>query len=202
MNRLLHYALVLTSALVLAACTGIPVSTDYQPGWQLPAGASYAWLEPGEQAPRDPLVDNDLVAQRVKSAVNDALRARGLQLTEPEQASYLIAYHVAQQEKIDIDTFHSWYGYYPCWSCYGGYYHPRFGYYDPWWGPGPDVWVREYTEGTLVIDLVDAESRQLVWRGQSARRLPRLRTPEERTAFIRETVNAILADFPHTAAGQ
>lgn len=204
MNRLLRYALVVLSAVALAACTGIPVSTDYQQGWQLQSGASYGWLDPSEKAPRDPIVDNDLVRQRIKGAVDDALRARGLQQGEAATADYLVAYHIAQEERVDIDTFHSWYGYYPCWGCYGyGHFGPRMGYYDPWgYGPGRDIWVREYTQGTLVIDVVDASTRQLVWRGQSVRRLPRLETPAERNAFIRETVNAIFAKFPAQGAPQ
>lgn len=198
MKRLMQGVWLAALLMGLAACSRIPVSTDYREGWAPAAGASFAWLPPKEGAPSNPLYDNDLVRARVQGAVNDALQARGLQQAANQaEADLLVAYHVVEEEKIDVDTFHSWYGYYPCWGCYSGFgpaYAHRYGF--GYGYPGTDVWVREYTQGTLVIDLVDAESRQLVWRGVAKRRLPHLETPTEREAYIRETVAAILRDFP------
>lgn len=195
----MRLALTLMAAVALAACNTIPVATDYDPGWTLPSGASFAWIERKGGEGRDPFVDSDLVQTRVERAVDEQLRAQGLQRVDSAgEAQLLVAYHIGEEERIDIDTFHSWYGYYPCWGCYGAGYWPRHGYghgygYDPF---GPDIWVREYTQGKLMVDLVDAQSRKLVWRGVAERRMPTLRTPAERDAYIRETVAAIFQKFP------
>ena len=70
----LRYFAILTVAVVLNACAAIPVSTDYDPNWQLPSPASYAWMKrPAHKA--DPMVDNDLVAARVQRAVDEQLEA-------------------------------------------------------------------------------------------------------------------------------
>lgn len=191
----MRLGVVALAALILAACNTIPVATDYDPGWSLPSGARYAWIERKGEG-RDPFVDSDLVQARVERAVDEQLRAQGLQRVEgADAAQLLVAYHIGEEERIDIDTFHSWYGYYPCWGCFGyAGYGPRYGYgYDPF---GPDIWVREYTQGKLMIDLVDAETRKLVWRGVAERRMPTLRTPAERDAYIRETVSAIFQKLP------
>lgn len=187
--------LSLMLAVTLAACTSVPVSTDYNTGYRFAAASSYAWLERKTSA-TDPRVDNDLVEARVRRAVDDQLRAKGLTLAQSEgQADLLVTYYIGQEDKIDVRTFRSHFGYYPCWHCYGPYGGPG-------WGYDNDIWVTEYTQGTLVIDIVDAQSRKLVWHGVSERRLPAFKTPQERDAYIRETVTAILAEFPvGTASG-
>jgi hypothetical protein len=43
-----------------------------------------------------------------------------------------------------------------------------FGYGFPrrWrWGWGPDIWTRYYTEGSLIVDFIDPQTGQLIWRG-------------------------------------
>jgi len=170
------------AAMVLNACGAIPVSTDYDPAWQMPADASYAWIA-RPAAHVDPMIDNDLVAGRVHRAVDDQLAGKGLHAVADDQAALLITYHIGEEEKLDISSFHSNFGYYPCWRCYG----PGF---------DSDVWVNQYTEGKLIIDMVDAKTKQLVWRGIAARRVPTFKTPVERDVYIRETVDAIFKKFP------
>lgn len=183
MKTLLRFGGILLAALVLNACAGIPVSTDYDPEWHLPANPSYAWM-PHPMNKVDPMIDNDLVLGRVHRAVDEQLAGKGLNLVAAEsEAALLVTYHIGEEEKLDISSFHSSYGYYPCWRCYG----PGF---------DSDIWVTQYTQGKLIVDLVDAKSKQLVWRGIASRRVPNFKTPQERDAYIRETVIAIFKKFP------
>ncbi|HSB98064.1 MAG TPA: DUF4136 domain-containing protein [Spongiibacteraceae bacterium] len=182
MKSWLRVCVLSMAAIVLNACGAIPVSTDYDPAWQMPADASYAWIK-RPSAHVDPMIDNDLVAGRVHRAVDDQLAAKGLHAAADDQAAVLITYHIGEEEKLDISSFHSNFGYYPCWRCYG----PGF---------DSDVWVNQYTEGKLIIDMVDAKTKQLVWRGIAARRVPTFKTPGERDTYIRETVDAIFKKFP------
>lgn len=176
-------------ALVLAGCSSVPVSSDYNVEYSFDQARRYAWLEPRSEG-ADPRIQNDLVDARVRRAVDDQLRARGLSRADaPDQADLLVTYHMGQEEKLDVRTFRSHFGYYPCWHCYGPYWGPS-------WGYGDDLWVTEYTQGTLVIDLIDARSRKLVWHGTAERRMPGFKTPADRDAWVRETVTAILERFP------
>jgi hypothetical protein len=192
MKTWLKAAGVLAALVWLAGCTGIPVDTDYDPDYKLSLTSSYAWMEAAPRAAeRDPVVENDLLARRVQRAVDAELAAQGLQRVDADQnPELLVTYHAGETEKMDIDTtdrFYGYYGYYPCWHCWGP------GPYGPW---GGDVWVRYYTEGSLVIDVVDAKTRKLVWRGATDRRIPKFKTPLERDAFVRESVAAIFQHFP------
>ena len=182
MNIVLRLCGVLLATIVLNACGAIPVSTDFDPEWHMPASPVYAWLNrPMHNV--DPMVDNDLVESRIHRAVDDQLAAKGFSLAAPQaQANLLVTYHIGEEEKLDINSFHSHYGYYPCWGC---------------WGPGfdSDIWVSQYTQGKLVIDIVDAQTQKLVWRGVASRRVPDFKTPQERDTYIRESVDAIFKKF-------
>lgn len=190
MSTVLRRLALTAMALLVAACSSVPVESDYDPEWQLKPSSTYAWLPPQKKLITDPTVDNDLFAKRMRGAVDEQLKAKGLAPAAVESADLLITYHVTKQTKIDVDTFHSSYGYYPCWGgCWGPGWGGGMGY-------GSDVYVREYTAGMLMVDVIDGKSRELRWRGQSERRVPTFKTPQEREAFIRETVTAIFNKFP------
>ncbi len=57
----------------------------------------------------------------------------------------------------------------------------------------------EYTANTIVIDVIDPERNEVVWRG-SAETFPNSNaTVEEQSDLIRQTVEKILRDFPPDA---
>ena len=53
-----------------------------------------------------------------------------------------------------------------------------------------------YQVGTLQIDLIDAKTDQLVWRGSAEKVVDTSPTPAQRSAAIREAVSKILSDYP------
>lgn len=110
---------------------------------------------------------DELVIGRIQRAVDAALDAKGLRPVSADEADLMVNQSVSVTEKLRVsDPYYS---------------------YEPY---------ELYREGTLVIDLVDAETRQLVWRGTGQTRLAELKTPEEREERVRRVVEAILARFP------
>ncbi len=170
-------------AALLSACTGFPVSTDYDSDWHFKNPSTFAWLQAPQKATSDPLIDNDLVARRVHRAVSEQLEAKGVHEATTAPPDLLVTYHVGEEDKLDISSFRTNFGYYPCWHCFGG-------------GFDSDVWATQYTQGKLVVDLIDAGTKQLVWRGVAERRLPVFNSPADRDSYIRETVAAIFKRFP------
>ena len=57
---------------------------------------------------------------------------------------------------------------------------------------------RKVVEATYAsrLDVIDAKTGALLWRGSTEGRLRDLRTPEERTARVNEVVAAVIAKFP------
>ena len=51
-------------------------------------------------------------------------------------------------------------------------------------------------EGTLIIDMIDASTKQLVWRGSATGVLDENPSPEKVTQNVNNAVAAILAQYP------
>jgi hypothetical protein len=61
---------------------------------------------------------------------------------------------------------------------------------------GNDIDVYNYTEGTLIIDLVNATSNQLAWRGSATGVVDPGRSPEQVQERINDVVGQIFANYP------
>jgi hypothetical protein len=95
-------------------------------------------------------------------------------------AGVLVTHHISVESEFRVNTAHDGY---------------RYG--DPM---SSSTTVQEYKQGTLLIDLIDAERKQLVWRGTGQTRLRKSSTPEQREQRVREVVNAIMARYPPATA--
>lgn len=173
--------------LFLTACSGIPVSTDYDTSHVFSNVKHYAWLEPKQKLILDPYVDNDLINQRFHRAIDAELAKRGIERVDDlKAADILVSYHLSSSEKISAVNYHATFGYYPCPGCW---------HTGMMMGP-ESVSINQYREGSFLIDFITPDSRKLVWRGVAERRLPRNATPSERDIYVNEVVNAIINEFP------
>jgi hypothetical protein len=158
---------------LVSACASYGVRTDYDPATRFEGLRTYRWME--IQQTDDPRVDNELMKERIMGAVDGELASKGMSATDADP-DLLVVYHAAVQRVADIDTYTRGYGY------------RRRAY--------TSTYVREYDVGTLIIDLVQAETQQLVWRGSGQARLHERSTPAERDQRVRDVVAAILNEFP------
>lgn len=92
----------------------------------------------------DPLAQDQLNNNRIKSALESQLTAGGFRL-ENEQPNFAVAYYVTTKNAVSVQD-------------YGA----------PRWFGRRDIRVDQYTEGTLTVDLIDLATKQLVWRGRSS----------------------------------
>jgi hypothetical protein len=178
---------------ILGGCANTPeVNFDYQHGFDFQQLRYYAWLESDKPPSRDIRIDNDLVRNRVVAAVNDGLQKRGFLLSGTENADFLVTWFGAIDRRIRIDNIDHFYD--PFWG--GGYY----GFHRPWGPRFSNTRVSEYETGTLIIDFVTPDEKRLFWRGTGQSflglSLDTGLTPEETTAYVNQTVEAILGQFP------
>ena len=54
----------------------------------------------------------------------------------------------------------------------------------------------EYKEGTIVIEIVDFKSNQLIWQGAAVGALTGLSSPEDADEVVPKAVRDILSKFP------
>jgi uncharacterized protein DUF4136 len=164
------------------ACSGVRVTTDYDPSADFSGVRSYAWFDERSGVQGDRADVTSLLDRRVRSAVDAELQRKGLARVDKGAAKIVVTYHLGVETKLDVNTVNTGYGY----GRYG-----RFGGVG-----GTTTTVSEYQEGTLLIDMIDPSSKQLIWRGSGQARIRQSSTPEDREKRINEAVKQILADFP------
>lgn len=152
-------------ALVMAACSP-RVAVD-SANVNFNKYRSYDWMKSDVKAGQNPLYYNQIATQNVENVIDKAMKDKGLQknLRRPD---LLIGYHFFVQEKTRTVSNNAG----PGGSLYGPFYGwGRWGYRG--WGPGwygnsfgNNQYTQEkYEAGTVVVDMVDARTRKLVWRG-------------------------------------
>jgi hypothetical protein len=196
--RILMKATLIILAVLAVACSSNPVTTDYNPKYDFAAIRTYGWMAQTGQN-QDPVLYNDLTDERIHSAVDEQLALRGWKLVDKEKPDVMIAYHLGVQEQLRVTDFYPNYGYYPCYYCrpYVGAYGGGMGGYGPWGGyAGGGVSVYQYTQGTIMLDLIDSKDMHLVWRGILSKPITSLKTPQERDERINNAVQQILSNLP------
>ena len=183
--------------LLLTACAGVGVDTDYQTSYDFSGLKTYSWLEPADKTVVDPLVDNDLMKSRVQSAVNNQLSAQGYQLAAGDDAvDFLVSYHVKAEDKLKVRDYNLSVGF-GYRHCNGGCFGIWGNRYNPFhhFGRDRDIDLQQYKEGVFFIDIVEPATKKLIWRGVAGKRLS-TGTPEERDEYVSQLVSAILLKFP------
>ena len=183
---------VAAATLGLTACeTSSPQLTVSQPGTIAP-GATFAWkpIDTVIERGADPRVSNELVQARIKTAVEEGLAAKGFrQVSDPNQATLLVAYFIGLQSHAD---------YRPAYDGPVGPGACGFSGCVPGWGvygyPAMDTMSISYTEGTVILDLVDRQSNQLAWRATSRQRV-------DSTSIAQPRLNAIFAEMMTSLPG-
>ncbi|MBY5992635.1 DUF4136 domain-containing protein [Ferrimonas balearica] len=184
MKKIFAFAL----ALLLAGCSSISTDSDFDPQTDFSQYKTWSWIKQAS-TPGDKQYHMDgLTDQRIRNAVTRKMSELGFTQVAAEEADILVNYLTQTEKKVNVDTFYTSFGYHP-------YHYGRYPYYGAA-NVHADTRVREYKVGTLMVDFVDAESRQLIWRGSASDTVRDYKTPEDRTAKINEAVTAILQQYP------
>jgi hypothetical protein len=179
--------------LALAACaaTGPEIRTDYDAAADFSRYSTFAFMEHDERAAARGYETLD--DRRVIASVTRELEARGYRRVEVDP-DLLVNFAMTTEDIQRVRTVPSAMG--PYWH---PWYHPwRGGFYHPWPAYTHETWVDHYERGTLFIDLVDAERRQLVWEGRAVTRLTRA-TREDPAGTLDNAVTEIFARYPFQA---
>ena len=127
-----------------------------------------------------------LVTSYFKNSIGTAMEARGYKYSA-EHPDLLVNFYMNTRDRTETapDVGFSPYGYY-------GY---RSGLYSPW--PRYEDRTVTYQIGTINVDIVDAEKKQLIWEGVSEGRVT-----DEIMANPKVTVNAVVTDLMRQYPGR
>jgi hypothetical protein len=154
----------------------IQVHSDYDPDYDLWSFRTFDWgqkvnIEEG----KNPFHYNELNDKRIKSAVRDELINRGYLLTEVHP-DLLLHYHIIVNDKSIMTSEQDDHS------------------YSAWMPVETNIY--SYREGTLILDLMDSKTKQLVWRGWAISPLHSSYKPEEIEKLIKTAVGKIFRQFP------
>lgn len=182
--------------LFVGGCSsGIKVVSDYNPEADFSSLHTFAWLPIPPEPTGDHRADSAILAGRVRRSVVADLKAKGFQEVLPNaKPDFYVAYQAAVDEKISVRSTPTHYGYGGWW---GGY-----GY--PMGAMGTQTTVHQYELGTLILDIVDRERDDLIWRGSGQAKMQKndSRSSAERDKDMQEAVAAILKSFPPATASR
>ena len=163
MKTILPFLLLLG---LLAGCaSSVAVNTDFDRSANFTRYTTFNWYQSVPAARRDSVYKYDTFLDKyIKEAVEANLTSKGLRLTTTNP-DLLVAYDVKvvtrQEVRPDYGYYPGWYG--PGWYGYGWWYGYRYNYgYSRFGAP---MYIDQYQDGTIIIDLVDAKENELIWRG-------------------------------------
>jgi hypothetical protein len=177
-------------ALLAAGCASGPdIRADYDKSADFGKYRTYGFVAP---ATNDTTQFKSLAQQSMQSAAVREMESRGY--TRSDTPDLVINFKGKLEEKTDIESTPAPY-YGPGWG-YGGWYGAPYGGYGMY--GGTEVTTHRYKVGTLVMDVVDREKRQVVFQG-GIESVVTKEMLQNREAAITAAVAHIFSRYPFVA---
>lgn len=137
----------LTAALMLSAtlagCATMTVSSHIERGVDFSEYVTYDWGARDNFPVGDPRLDNNpFFRDYLEGAIEKRMAAKGYERAVTGTPDLLLHYHASVNQKVDVYEGDRSHGYHPL-----------------------DSRVVEFEQGTLVVDVVDAKTDKVIWRG-------------------------------------
>jgi hypothetical protein len=187
-TELRHIAFAMGLVLT-AGCASQPVTTDYSPATDFARFRTFALVMPPDTGARQ------LLDQRVRSAVQKQLIAKGLTPANRQSADLYVGYGMVDKTHGQVATYYDDWG----WGRGWGWRYWRWGVS---WPTSTYRQIETYTDGTVVVNLVDAQTKQVVWEGEIADvvELP-VNNPVRATRDVDAAVARLFTKYPPWVAG-
>jgi hypothetical protein len=168
--------LCLIIAGILILCAGPAafaqdVTYNFMPGTNFANYHTYKWVViPGGPHP------NQIMDAEIKQAVDSQLAAKGLTKTDSDKADLYVGYQIA------VDQEKQWNGF----GMGGGLR----------WGGMASATSSTISNGTLVLDMYDTNSKQLVWTGRATKTLDPSSNQEKNMKNLDKAMQKLLKNYP------
>ena len=150
------------------------VSVDFDRSADFSKFKTYAWADGTP-------VQDDLNHKRIVRAIEEQLTIKGMAKAASDP-DVLVAYHASFDRDLQITGFGSgWF--------YGA-------------GRSMSARAQEIVVGTLVVDLMDASTRSIVWRGMAASDLNPAASAETRDKNVTRAVAKLFKNYPPKNGGR
>ena len=180
-----HVLVVNLFILFVSGCSPIQIKVDYNKNINFDKYQSYSWI-PNEQLDIvDINFEKKLLDSLVTNTANNKLKEKGF-IVNDEKPDLLMSYFLVVDTKTDVYVVDNYYSNIP-------YAIP------PTTSSTRDYQkLREntYEQGILIIDIVDQQTKERIWRGYAQSRIGIHKEPEKQEKRIITAINKILSNFP------
>ena len=175
--RKLALALGVLAGIVTVACSSVTTAVDYDHTVNWSQFHTFQIAE----GTKDPVT---FTQKRISDEIQQTLTEKGWTATDADKADAIVLLHGATEKQKSLNTFYS--------GGYGGYG------YRGWGGMGgmgtATTTTSEYLVGTLVVDIFDAKSKSLMFRGTATDELSD--KPEKNAKKLAKVTDKMFKDFP------
>ncbi len=181
MSHKLNYRRILVACglLLLVGCSSMHIETQHADDVDFAKYKTWNWL-PSAAQETDPRLSDPLVVARIRGAIEKQLMAQGFR-KESTSPDFIVSYHAALDDQLSQSAVDN------------SYDTAQYDRYDQNW---TYQYTSEWQQGTLLLDIVDAQTKALVWRGSAQAELTTNASDEERDKRVEEAVRKILKNFP------
>lgn len=179
MLRLLKLSAVLAFGATLSACATMDVSSHVQRGLDFSGFHTWNWAPPDPLPETDPRLDTPFVKDHLQGAVEKEFAKRNIEHASSPSPDLLVHYHANIAPRIDASRADPASG-----ACYD-----------------EDCLVRvlENEVGTIMVDVVEAKTGRLIWRGWAQTNVEGvLDNPNKLEDRISKAVAEMFKQFPRS----
>ena len=193
MNFFKYVVSIVFLSLLLGSC-GAKIETDKKAKVNMNEFSSFAFL-PNQDTIKTSRYDNTVVNEIIIDQIKKNMQQLNYRL-DRNQPDLLVYYHLMFDEEVSVNAspVYTNYSYYRPGYYVGPYY--RNYIYDNYFTiprlSGNRIEQIPYKEGTIVIDVIDRKTNEIVWRGKANDVI----TPNNLDEKLRNYVNAIFDKFP------
>ncbi|MGW8180145.1 MAG: DUF4136 domain-containing protein [bacterium] len=159
--------------LVAVSCDDVETDVAYDQSTDFSRFHTYSWFG------RKDVEVSALDHREIVGAIGSELSAKGLKSVDVEPDLY-VAYFGYKNQQVRVNISHRGYSYGSRW--------------DPIVMGAPPSGIRTFEEGSLVVDIYDADRKQLVWRGAAMGTLSY--DSGKNRALVRKATRKLFESYP------
>jgi hypothetical protein len=181
-NLSILFSLCLIIVLFFTGCTFMKVSSDYDKNADYKAYKTFNFTQSIEGLRVN--ADNKEI---IKSAIINEMNARGYKKSNSINADIWIHLFIVINKSVETTEVYST-------PMGANPYQYSFGF------SNTSVDFHNYTEGTLIIDIVDGTKKEIIWEGRASTPIDKDGTETEKEKLINKIVKKIFKKYPVPAA--
>ena len=159
------------------------VDTDHDPSVDFTKYHTYVWVDGKTKA-------QPLNHERIVNGIDAQLAAKGWKKVDSQDAAdAVLIYNISSQQERTLSTMYSGVG--GSWG-YGGWGHVGMG--------STTTYENVYTVGTMILDIYDAKTQKLLWRGTASDTIPE--KASSLTKKIDKAITKLFKKFPPPPAAE